>query len=174
MATTMKINIDKSTVQQLFKAVVKASDEILEASFVYGQYKRRLQVQPMAQASEFYVPNGNNDGIVLTTNGRPDIRGWADRDSELVNTKAGWVSLGIASSSLLSGERQDYMGNYFPIPQTMAGVDIDIDSDEYHAWYISCFKFPPPAIFEAQHTISEILSKYFEDSNRTKRQKQSY
>ena len=38
MATTMKINIDKATVRQLFKAVVKASDEILEASFVYGQH----------------------------------------------------------------------------------------------------------------------------------------
>ena len=63
MATTMKINIDKATVRQLFKAVVKASDEILEASFVYGQHKRRLQVQPLAQASEFYVPNGNTDRL---------------------------------------------------------------------------------------------------------------
>ena len=71
MATTMKINIDKATVRQLFKAVVKTSDEILEASFVYGQHKRRLQVQPLAQASEFYVPNGNTDRIVLTTNGHP-------------------------------------------------------------------------------------------------------
>ena len=34
--------------------------------------------------------------------------------------------------------------------------------------------FPPPAIFEGQHKISEILSKYFEDPNRSKRQKQSY
>ena len=40
MASTTKLNIDKATVRQLFKAVVKASDEILEASFVYGQYKR--------------------------------------------------------------------------------------------------------------------------------------
>ena len=85
--------------------------------------------QPMAQASEFYVPNGFNDRIDLTTNGHPDIRGWADR--ELVNTKPGWVSLGIASSSLLSGERQDHAGNWYPIPQTMAGVEIDLDSDEF-------------------------------------------
>ena len=46
-------------------------DEILQASFVYGQHRRRLQVQPLAQASEFYVPNGNADRIVLTTNGHP-------------------------------------------------------------------------------------------------------
>ena len=136
MATTMKINIDKATVRQLFKGVVKASDEILEASFVYGQYKRRLQVQPMAQASEFYVPNGINDRIVLTTNVHPDIRGWANR--KWVNTKVtkpGWVSLGIASSSLLSGERQDHMGNWYPIPQTMVGVEIDLDSDDFQEWY---------------------------------------
>ena len=35
-------------------------------------------------------------------------------------------------------------------------------------------KFQPQAIFEAQHKISEILINYFEESNRTKRQKQSY
>ena len=35
-------------------------------------------------------------------------------------------------------------------------------------------KFPPPAISEAQHKISETLSKHFEESKRTKRQKQSW
>ena len=56
----------------------------------------------------------------------------------------------------------------------MAGVEIDVDSNEYQSWYISFSKFQPQAIFEAQHKISEILTKYFDDSNRTKRQKQSY
>ena len=39
MATTTRLNIDKATVRQLFKAVVKASDEIQEKYFVYGQTK---------------------------------------------------------------------------------------------------------------------------------------
>ena len=58
----------------------------------------------------------------------------------------------------------------------MEGVEIDLDSDEFQAWYLAFSKFPPPAIFEGQQKISlsEILSKYFEDSNRSKRQKQSY
>ena len=68
----------------------------------------------------------------------------------------------------------DHNGNYHPIPQTMAGMEIDLDSDEYHAWYISFSKFQPPAISEAQHKISEPHSKYFEESNQTKRQKQSW
>ena len=84
MATTTKLNIDKATVRQLFKAVVKASDEINEKSFVYGQVKRVLQIQPLALASEFYVTNCNHDRIALTTNGHPDIRAWSDR--ELVNS----------------------------------------------------------------------------------------
>ena len=50
MANTMKLNIDKATGRLLFKAVVKATDEINETSWVHGQTKRRLQVQPMAQA----------------------------------------------------------------------------------------------------------------------------
>ena len=87
-----KLNIDRATVRQLFKAVIKASDEFNKKSIVYGQAKRVLPLQPLAQASEFYVPNGNHDRIALTTNGNPDIRAWSDR--ELVNTKPGWESFG--------------------------------------------------------------------------------
>ena len=87
MATTTKLNIDKATVRQLFRAVVKPSDEIVEKSFIYGQAKRLLQIQPLAQMSELYVANGFHDRVALTTNGHPDIRGWSDR--ELVNTKPG-------------------------------------------------------------------------------------
>ena len=99
MANITKLNIDKATVRQLFKAAAKVLDELNELSFIHGQNKRRLQVQPMAHASEFYVPNMFNNRIVLTTNGYPDIRGWSD--IELANTKVGWESLGISSSSLL-------------------------------------------------------------------------
>ena len=48
------------------------------------------------------------------------------------------------------------MGNEYPIPQAMAGVEIDVDSTEYQAWYQSFTKFPSHAIFEAQHKISKI------------------
>jgi hypothetical protein len=117
----------------------------------------------MAQASEFFVPNMFNDRILLTRNGHPDIRGWADRDQELVNNKPGWEALGIASSSLISGVKYDHMGNEYLMPQTMAGVEIDFDSDEYQAWYKSFFKLLPQAIFEAQHKISVIQIKHFEE-----------
>ena len=50
------------------------------------------------------------------------------------------------------------MGNVYLIPQTMAGIEIDIDSDEYQAWFTSFSKFPPQAIFEAQHKVSELLT----------------
>ena len=68
----------------------------------------------------------------------------------------------------------DHMGDMYPIPQTMAGVEIDIDSDEFQEWYRAFHLYPPPAIFVGQHKISEILSMHFEEPNRSKRQKQSY
>ena len=68
----------------------------------------------------------------------------------------------------------DHMGDMYLIQQTMAGIEIEIDSDEFHAWCRSFSQFPPPAIFEGQHKISEILTKCFEESNRTERQEQSY
>ncbi len=49
-----------------------------------------------------------------------------------------------------------------------------MDSDEFQDWYLTFTRFPPAAIFDAQHKISEILNKYFEESNRANRQRQSY
>ena len=91
MANNTRLNVDKATVRQLFKAGAKVSDELNELSFIHGQNKRRLPVQPMAHASEFYVPNMFNDRILLTSKGHPDIRGWSDQ--ELVKTKPGWKPL---------------------------------------------------------------------------------
>ena len=85
MAAIVKTNIDKATVRQLFKAVVRAADEIHETLFLHGQTKRRLQIWPIVHGSEFYVPNQFNNLVQVTKNGHPDVRGWADQ--ELVNGK---------------------------------------------------------------------------------------
>ncbi len=101
MASIAKLNIEKATARQLFRVVVKATDEINEASFTHGQNKRRYKVDIMAQGSEFYLPHIFRDSVVVTAKRYPDISTWSEL--ELVNTKAGWESLGIVSSSLLSG-----------------------------------------------------------------------
>jgi hypothetical protein len=69
------------------------------------------------------------------------------------------------SSSLLSGVKYDHMHSPYPIPQKMAGVEIDVDSDEFQDWFNASTKFQQAAIFDAQHKISEILNKYFKESN---------
>ncbi len=56
----------------------------------------------------------------------------------------------------------------------MAGVEISVDWEEFQEWYDEFTKFPPAAIFDAQHKISESLNKYFEESNPANSQKQSY
>jgi hypothetical protein len=110
MANIAKLNIDnlKATVQQLYTAVVNATDDINEKLFLHGQTKRQLQIQPMAHGSEFYVPNIFWDRILLTTNGNANTRGWGRwADQELVNNKPGWEALEIVSSSLSSGTYYD-------------------------------------------------------------------
>jgi hypothetical protein len=165
MASTAKLNIEKATVRQLFRVVVnlKATDEINEASFTHGQNK---------QGSEFYVPNIFRDRIAVTAKGYPDLSTCSDL--ELVNTKLGWESLDIVSSSLLSGVKYDHMHNAYPIQQTMAGIEIDVDSEEFQDWFHAFTRFPPAASFDAQYKISEILNKYFEESNQANCQRQSY
>ncbi len=61
-----------------------------------------------------------------------------------------------------------------PIPQTMAGVEIDVDSDELQEWYRAFTTFPSQAISEAQCKINAILNKCTEGGNRTNRQKQNF
>ncbi len=73
MATIAELNIEKATVlQQLYdndnRVVVKATDEINESSFLYGQNKRQYKVDTMAQGSEFYVPKIFRDWITLNAN----------------------------------------------------------------------------------------------------------
>jgi hypothetical protein len=90
MATIAKLNIEKTTKCQLFRAAIKATDEINEASFLHGQNKLhyKLEVDTMAQGSEFYVPNIFRNRIALSAKGYPDICTWSDLD--LMNNKAFW------------------------------------------------------------------------------------
>jgi hypothetical protein len=142
MASTAKLNIEKATVRQLFRVVssVKATDEINEASFNHGQNKLSYNVDIMAQGSEFYMPNIFWDRITVAAKGYPDtgISTWSDL--ELVNTKSGWESLGIVSSSLLSGVKYGHMHNPYPIKQTMAGVDVENRHLRADAtvWHVAC------------------------------------
>ncbi len=73
MAIIATLNIEKATERQLFSAVVKATNEINEASFLHGQNKCRYKVDTMAQGSEFYMPNIFRGQITLNTKGYPDI-----------------------------------------------------------------------------------------------------
>ncbi len=67
---------------------------------------------------------------------------------------------------------QDTYGNSFPIPQTMAGAEIDTDSDEFQSWYLLFTSFPSSALLESQAKLNEILGRHFEDANRTGKKKQ--
>ena len=100
------------------------------------------------------------------------MRDWPDHD--LVTAKKGWETLGVINGNLISGNHYDYAGNAYPIPQTMAGIEIEVDSDEFQAWYREFTTFPSQAISEAQYQINAVIIKYTEGENRTNRQKQSY
>ena len=78
MAWITKLNIEKATARQLFRVVVKATDEIIEASLTHGQNKRRYKVDITAQGSEFYVPNIFRDRIAVNAKGYPDLSTWSD------------------------------------------------------------------------------------------------
>ena len=119
--------------------MAKMNDDMNETSFVHSITKRRLQIKAQAQAADFYTPNQFSDTTVLK-NGCPWMRDWHDHD--LVNTKKWWESLGVINGNLISGDHYDYAGNAYPIPQTMAGIEVEVDSDEFQAWYREFTTFP--------------------------------
>ena len=75
MTTIAKLNIEKATVRQLFRAVIKATDEINETSFLHGRNELRFKVNIMAQWSDFYVQNIFRDRIALNAKGYPSVPG---------------------------------------------------------------------------------------------------
>ncbi len=54
------------------------------------------------------------------------------------------VLLGLARA-----DDYDYAGNAYPISQTMAGIEIEVDTEEFQAWYRAFTTFPLQAISEA-------------------------
>ncbi len=56
----------------------------------------------------------------------------------------------------------------------MAGVEIDVDSDEFQVWYRAFITFPSQGISEAQYQINAMINKYVEGGNRTNLQKEDY
>ncbi len=99
-------------------------------TMIKGYRKRNNPLKPIAQASEFYLP-GIKDRITKTSEGLDTFKDWSGLD--LLNNKEGWEELGIAKGTLLSGMYQDAYENSFLVPPTMAGVEIDTDSDEFQA-----------------------------------------
>jgi hypothetical protein len=165
------MNVDKVSLKVLFKTMAKMNNDMNETSFVHSITKCRLQIKAQAQAADLYSPNQFSDTIVLK-NGCPWMSDWKDHD--LVNTKKGWERLGVINGNLILGDHYDYARNAYPIPQTMAGIEIEVDSEEFQAWYRVFTTFPSQAISEAQYQINAVINKYIEGGNRTNCQEQSY
>jgi hypothetical protein len=67
---------------------------------------------------------------------------------------------------------QDTFGHSIQIPQTMAGVEIDIFrmNSKHGTWRSHHFNgIPPSAMLESQAKLNEILGRHFEDTNQTGR-----
>ena len=153
--TTVKINVDKVSLKVFFKTMATMNDDIKETLFVHSITKRRLQIKTQAQAADFYTPNQFSFEEELSMDRR--MCDW--QDHELVNTKQGWINLGLINGNLISGDHHDCAGNLYPIPQTMAGIEIKVDSDEFQQWYKAFTTFPSQAISEAQYQIHALINK---------------
>jgi hypothetical protein len=65
--------------------------------------------------------------------------------------------LGVINGNLILGDHYDYAGHAYLIPQTMAGIEIEVDSEEIQGWYRAFTTFPSQAISEAQYQINAVI-----------------
>ena len=56
----------------------------------------------------------------------------------------------------------------------MAEVEIDLESDDIQAWYLTFVGIPSSAVFEVQHKTNETPNNYFKEPTRTNLRKQIY
>ncbi len=153
---TVKINVGKVSLKVLLKTMAKMTNYMNETSFLHSITKRQLQIKAQAQAADFFTPNLFSDTIVLEK-GCPEMLDWPEHD--LVNTKQGWEILGVINGNLISGDHYYYAGHAYLIPQTMAGIDIELDSEEFQEWYYGEFTtFPSQAISEALYQINAVIN----------------
>ncbi len=89
-------------------------------------------------------------------------------DHELVITKQGWENLGVINRNLILGNHYDYAGHAYQMPQTMAGIEIEVISDEFQEWHKAFTLFPSQKNSEAQYKINLVINKYIEGGNRTR------
>jgi hypothetical protein len=68
--------------------------------------------------------------------------------------------LGVINGNLISGDHYDYAGHAYQIPQTMAFIEIEVDSEEFQECYRAFATFPSQAISEAQYQINAVINKY--------------
>ncbi len=67
--------------------------------------------------------------------------------------------MGVFNGNLISGDHYDYAGHAYPIPQTMADIEIEVDSNEFQEWYKELTTFPSQAVSEAQYQINLVINK---------------
>jgi hypothetical protein len=143
--------------------------------------KTNNQLKPIAQAPEFYVLGikdrmGIKDRISQTSEGLDTFKDWS-RPAKIcsVTKRDGKTSESPRAHCYRACTkiRMKIHSRYRKVvAQTIIGVEIDTDSDEFQAWYLAFTSFPPSALLESQAKLNDNLGRHLEDTHRTGRKKQ--
>ena len=126
--TAVKINVDKVSLKVFFETMAKMNDNVNETSFVHSITKRRLQIKAQARAADFLYAwsifwyNCFEEGLPMDA---WPAWSWAGQH------QAGVGNFGFINCNLMSGDHYDYAGNAYQIPQNMADIKIEVDSNEF-------------------------------------------
>ncbi len=111
MTTTQKkINLDSVTAQALFKEVTQVTSEIND-TMIKDCRKRNTPLKPIAQASEFYVPD-IRDRITKTSEGFGTFKDSSDLD--LLNNKRGMGRTQNRQGHIVIGHVPRYIWKFIP------------------------------------------------------------
>ena len=154
-----KINPEKAYVTDFFLATWKVRCRV-ERMSVRDEKRKVYPVLPLFSMADGYIPQAT-DRISIEPSGGYSLRNFTD--SNLLHTRHSWEAIGICKGKQHGDETVPYM--------LMNGVMIDENSPEFIAKMNQLIMFPPSAMLQALEQIELAYNEYFEDDNRTFRNK---
>ena len=161
-----RVKVSKGSSTNIFIALRNLRGELTHKT-VKDEKRRNTSVILLFQAVDGYIPQPS-DNIFMTSKGFPSLKKFTAL--ELTNNKEYWESMGLKRGMLPNYTFFDPAANReVGVPMTINGIEIDTTDPGVIRKYQLLSSYPPSLMHESLDMIETIFNKYFDDSDRPRR-----
>ena len=153
MSESIKTDVSKAKVEEMYKSIKAVEHELLNAT-IRDPRRNPFNVINLLRMSDGYIPQ-STDRIKVDRNGNPSLKTLSNGD--LLHTKSTWQTMNVSKGRLPSL----YYSDGTEIPMTMNGIPIDLTNDETARKLNQIRNFPASLVNEGLEVISKTINKHF-------------